>query len=247
VKALPTAAARNESPPSPIAAARDKERAAATPHDNDNDQLNKQEEKAAAPRRRGCSLSSQNGTATGIFQSLSLLLNAALMIYAHMGLSAVFVSNQVNIGEAIAAAEMEASSTTTPWFGNNNTACSVGDHARWTSVIGPHGRTGAQNQTFESSYCSTQYIHPNTQSLCLIDANCIAKCFTTLFNYTRPCADCFAAIPYCSLIYGCTAPCANAPQSSECHDCTLRCVCVSFCCCCCSTNARSKGIALTNT
>jgi hypothetical protein len=224
VVARPPTAARNESPPN---AARDKERAA-TPHDDNHDDQPSKEEEAAAPRRRCGSLSSQYGTATGIFQSLSLLLNAALMVYAHMGLSAVFVSNQVNIGEAIAAAETAAAAASTPsWFGNN-TACSVDDRVRWTSVIGPHGRTGAQNQTFESSYCSTQYINPDTRSLCLIDANCIAECFTTLFNYTAPCADCFATIPYCSLIDGCTAPCSSAPQSSECHDCTLRCVCLSF-------------------
>jgi hypothetical protein len=136
--ALPTAAARNESPPSRIASAHDKKRAV-NPH-NDDDQPNKEEEEGAAPSSSRRSLSSQNGTATGLFQSLSLLLNAALMVYAHMGLSAVFVSNQVNIGEAIAAAETAAASTTTPpWFGNN-TACSVDDRVRWTSVIGPHVR-----------------------------------------------------------------------------------------------------------
>jgi hypothetical protein len=114
-------------------------------------------------------------------------------------------------------------------------------------VIGPHGRTGAQNQTFESSYCSTQYINPDTQALCLIDANCIAECFTTHFNYTAPCADCFSTIPYCSLIDGCTAPCANAPQSSECHDCTLRCVCVSFFLVLFDKTLAAKALALANT
>jgi hypothetical protein len=122
-------------------------------------------------------LASQYQSSTGIYQSLSLILNTGLMIYAHVGLRAVFVSNQSNIGNAVA--QMTTSPPHQPAAGSTagQAACTAGDQTRWTSVIGPHGLTGANNKTYESSFCSTGYISPddNTQGLCLVDAPCIAK------------------------------------------------------------------------
>jgi hypothetical protein len=163
-------------------------------------------------------LASKYKTSTGINQSLSLILNAFLMIYAHYGLSAVFVSNHPNIATAVPASE------TTSDVLLDGAQCNTADRERWTSVIGPNGRTGAQNKTFESSYCSLGYMNPNTNGLCYVTAPCIAQCFTALFNYTEPCANCFAEIPLCSLNDGCTAACATAPQSEACFQCTKRCV-----------------------
>jgi hypothetical protein len=181
-----------------------------------------------APSVKKWALASKYKTSTGIFQTLSLILNAGLMIYAHVGLSAVFVSNQQNIGNAVASAQQtdggtaggqnDNTTTTTP---DGAAACTAGDQARWTSVIGPDDLTGANNKTYESSFCSTQYISPDTQGQCLVDAPCISKCFTTLFNYTESCADCFAAIPLCSLGDSCFV-CSGSPQSTECYNCTLR-------------------------
>lgn len=161
------------------------------------------------------SLASSYRTSTGIYQSLSLILNAALMVYAHVGLSAVFVSNQRQIGDAVASASTGDETTT-----DDGLACTESDQLRWTS-IGPDGLTGANNKTYESSFCSTGFIDPDTRGTCLVTASCISKCFSTQFNYTEPCADCFAAIPLCSLTDGCTV-CAFAPQSEECYVCTLR-------------------------
>jgi hypothetical protein len=190
------------------------------PHEETADQR----EDSATPPVKKWALASKYKSSTGIYQSLSLILNAGLMIYAHVGLSAVFVSNQQNIGNAVATAQQTDGSTA----GQNDTsttttACTAGDQARWTSVIGPDGLTGANNKTYESSFCSTRYINPDTQGQCLVDAPCISKCFTTLFNYTESCADCFAAIPLCSLVDSCFV-CSGSPQSPECYNCTLRCV-----------------------
>lgn len=170
------------------------------------------------------SLNSIYGSNTGGLQSLSLLLNAGLMVYAHVGLSAVFVSNQQQLSEVATSSEAPPVSIANETVASNGYvltgACNVTDYERWITPAGPFKYTGADNKTFESNYCARG--PPN----CLATGTCLSSCFEETFGYSAPCAECFGAIPGCTVIadFTCAAiTCGTDPFSEACWNCTVSC------------------------
>jgi hypothetical protein len=164
------------------------------------------------------SLNSIYGTRIGLLQSLSMILNTGLMIYSHVGLSAVFLSNQQRISDAVSA-----STNNNPSSNNSSTSnsslnltgiCNEADYAIWDKG------GGALNKSKEQNYCARQY----GGSGCLLTDTCNVECFTSVFGYSTECAACFAAVPRCSLLEGCAFLCQDQDgQSPECQACILPC------------------------
>ena len=148
---------------------------------------------------------------------LSLLINIALLIYAHTGLSAVILSNI----ERVETNESGNDDTTNSNNNNTNTnttagACTMNerDLDRW------YNNGGSIQKSSESSYCGTKYEGRG----CLTDAACTTECFVNVWNYTTECAMCFGPIPRCSLLDGCAGVCQiNNGVNEECQTCTKSC------------------------
>jgi hypothetical protein len=138
-------------------------------------------------------------------QALSLLVTIGLLLYAHLGLSAVILSNQQRIQDAEATTESSNNDI------NATGLCNENDQYRWT--VGG----GALNKSRESNYCAKGYA-------CFLDFDCTTTCMSTVFHYSMPCASCFAQIPQCSLNDGCAAVCqVQDGTSPDCAACTVRC------------------------
>jgi len=183
--------------------------------DSDKDRVNDGNldgcESEERPRK---SLNSIYGNRHGFWQSLSLVLNAGVMVYAHVGLSAVILLNQQRISEqqdSPAADDNPNSPSIVP--GTNLTGdCSAEDLEVWNA-------RGALNKTKESNWCAREYKGGG----CLLDPVCTEECFVNVWNYTAPCAACFADIPFCSLGEGCAFICQADGESEECSICTEPC------------------------
>ena len=173
------------------------------------------------PATTARSLSAVYGRRLGFWQSLSLLLNAGLMVYAHFGLSAVILSNQQRIEGTIDSNALGSNKTTS---GNSNTSsntssvvftatglCSQDDYVIWETG-------GMANRAKDGSFCALEY----NENGCILDQTCYAQCFETAFGYSTNCATCFAAVPLCSLQEGCFM-CQSDSESEECITCTIPC------------------------
>lgn len=176
----------------------------------------------APSARPGESLNRAYGNRWGLVSSISLILNAGLMVYAHVGLSAVILSNQKRIQDATASAAVATdgnSNNTNSTSDSNSTGdfvqtgnCAVSDNEIW--IAG-----GNYNKSQQSNWCAREY---NGEG-CLLDAACSTTCFVNVWNYTTPCAQCFADIPGCSLGQGCGFICQEDGLSEECSTCTEPC------------------------
>ncbi|GAX24144.1 hypothetical protein FisN_9Hh397 [Fistulifera solaris] len=151
------------------------------------------------------SLASKYSQRTGYLQTLSLVLNAALMLYAHLGVSGVIYSNQPRV---------DINTNTT----NNATGtCTLKDTEIWNAL------GGAANRSITNSFCSQQ-------TGCLVDVQCNTECFVENFGYSTACAECFAVLPQCGLQNGCAFACAQDSQSDQCQTCNLPCQQVFYNC-----------------
>ena len=112
---------------------------------------------------------------------VSLLINIVLLLYAHIGLSAVILSNIERVETNTESGNGNTNNTNTN--GTTGGACTMNesDLNRW------YNTGGAQQKSIESSYCGTQY----DGSGCLTGIECTIECFVTVWNYTKDCATCF--------------------------------------------------------
>mmetsp|Transcript_7525 Transcript_7525/g.13201 ORF Transcript_7525/g.13201 Transcript_7525/m.13201 type:complete len:677 (-) Transcript_7525:1979-4009(-) len=170
---------------------------------SDNADANKEENQLTSLHR-------YYGSRKGFFATLSMILNAGLMVYAHVGLSAVVLSSRPPIsGEQTAPA-----GTTPPITGDNFTGlCDDQDLMIWED------QGGRVNRSLHSNFCSREY---NGEG-CLLDQLCIQECFAATFGYSANCSTCFSAIPQCSFETGCALTCAADSFSVECKECNLPC------------------------
>jgi len=145
----------------------------------------------------------QFGNRMGMIQSISLILNAGLMLYAHLGLSATLVANQQRIGTA-------------PGVTNTNTSvCSPADNLLWEG-----GRD--VNKSIDSNFCARNHMFQDRAG-CFLDFDCNADCFVKAHGFTPECAECFASIPQCSFDAGCTQFCIADGENVECEECSRPC------------------------
>lgn len=140
----------------------------------------------------------------GISQTVSLILNAGLMLYAHLGLSGVIMTS-------LDPKTVVSESTV------NNTAdnCNENDEDIWTTNLG-HSTLPQQ-----SDFCIRSYGESGTG--CLANATCIESCVKDVHGYSDDCAICFGAILPCGVINDCTFLCIADSTSAECLDCLVPC------------------------
>ena len=159
---------------------------------------------AVAAVDRPTNINQYFGHKIGFLHMLSLALNAGLMVYAHVGLSAVIFSSQ------------DPASTTLPTVpGDNNTAtgqCSTADLTNYLAL------GGSDAQSEQSNFCSREY-----NGGCLIDTGCIEECFQSQYGYSADCSTCFSAIPICGFQQGCVADCLTDPSGDACRTCNIPC------------------------
>mmetsp|Transcript_346 Transcript_346/g.745 ORF Transcript_346/g.745 Transcript_346/m.745 type:complete len:594 (+) Transcript_346:121-1902(+) len=171
----------------------------------------------AAKRNLNC----YYGHKIGFLQSLSLLLNAGLMIYAHVGLSAVIfssrdpsitsiTSNDVDTTNVANDNSIDAVSNGTA---SSNGKCNEEDLEIWIST------GGEVNRPVHSNFCSRTY-----NGGCFINSDCIETCFQENYGYSAECSTCFGVIPQCSMNNGCTWLCAADSFGAECQECNIPCV-----------------------
>jgi hypothetical protein len=158
-------------------------------------------------------LNSYFGDKIGFAQTLSLVLNAALLVYAHVSLSAVIYSSRdpsITSSVNIASTELVDTNITSDADGK----CSVQDIEVWMA------RGGENERPLDSNYCSREYNNGG----CLIDVGCIQTCFEETYGYSSACSSCFAQIPTCSINTGCTFICAENSLGSACQQCNIPCI-----------------------
>lgn len=151
----------------------------------------------------------------GFYQTLSLILNAGLMLYAHLGLSAVIYSSRDPNITAVnnynrRTAETEGGGT-----------CNEQDTQNWIQ------NGGEATRPIQSNYCSRTYtssIGTNNNNICLTSASCISECFQLTYNYSAECSQCFAGLITCSVKNMCSFVCAADSFSDGCKACNLPCV-----------------------
>eukprot|EP00984_Skeletonema_dohrnii_P000418 scaffold144_cov94-Skeletonema_dohrnii-CCMP3373.AAC.1 len=98
-------------------------------------------------------INSYYGHKIGFYQTLSLLLNAGLMLYAHLGLSAVIYSSRDPSITALDSVALDDEGGTDTNNMTNSTAamCNEQDIDLWTAS------GGESNRPTQSNYCSRTY------------------------------------------------------------------------------------------
>ena len=154
---------------------------------------------APPPAKRN--INSYYGHKIGFLQTLSLTLNAGLMVYAHVGLSAVIFSsrdpdttaapNTNTEGGGGTTGNGDGISTSTPPGGGK---CNAQDLEQWIT------NGGESNRPTQSNYCSREY----NDGGCLLDSECVETCFQEMYGYSEECSACFGGVPGCSVSNGCT-------------------------------------------
>ena len=133
------------------------------------------------------------------FQSIS-----GLMVYAHVGLSAVILSSRdpsiTDVDSAAAANSVPTDTTAGAAAGVEETNASGSgkcnneqDIQTWIT----HG--GETTRPTQSNYCSREY----NSIGCFLDAVCIEECFQMEHGYSEECSTCFSVVPTCSATGGC--------------------------------------------
>eukprot|EP00985_Skeletonema_marinoi_P006241 scaffold2709_cov215-Skeletonema_marinoi.AAC.2 len=219
---IDTTAAKDTSPsPSPSPAD-----VSASPNSTDNNQGETDDQLSSIKNtpKKYRNINSYYGHKIGFYQTLSLLLNAGLMLYAHLGLSAVIYSSRdpsiTALDSAALGGDTDEGGTDTNNMTNSTAAtimCNEQDIDLWTES------GGESNRPTQSNYCSRTYTD-SSNKFCLVTASCISECFQSTYGYSETCSSCFAAIPTCSMRNLCTFLCAADSFSVECQECNAPCV-----------------------
>jgi hypothetical protein len=149
------------------------------------------------------SLNRYYGNRKGAIATLSMILNAGLMVYAHVGISAVVLSSQPPV-----SGDDNNEASQPPLSG----VCDQDDLQIWQTG-------GQENRAIHSNFCSREYQGTG----CLLDAACIGECFAGEFGYSQNCSTCFGAVPQCGFDQGCALICASDSFSVECQECNEPC------------------------
>ena len=159
------------------------------------------------------SMNSHYGGRASALHVLSLLLNTALMIYAHLSpLGEVYSSQDPELTSSALPATtstraralasllrgrltQEEESSETGGKCNNED-----DLQNWEIT------QGETQRPVMSNYCSREWLGtPPVEGAapCFLNATCIELCFVRVYNYTTECASCFSVVPECSVAAGC--------------------------------------------
>jgi len=164
--------------------------------------------------KQGRSMNSHFGGRASAFHALSLLLNTALMIYAHLSpLGEVYSSQNPELTSSALPATtstraraltslLPRSRSTQEEGGEAGGKCNNEDDLRNWAIA-----QGETQRPVMSNYCSREWLGttPPVEGAapCFLNATCIELCFVRVYNYTTECASCFSVVPECSVAAGC--------------------------------------------
>ncbi len=159
----------------------------------------------AAPSRKK-SINDYYGHKIGFFQTLSLVLNALLMVYAQVGQSGIVLSS-LNPNPTIPGFQDTS---------NNSTAEGVcnGQDLEIYKQKGGNASLPAQ-----VDYCTRSY-----NGGCILNGTCIELCFQDLYGYSSNCTTCIQPMPLCGISSGCALYCIVDGTASACVECLRPCI-----------------------
>ena len=149
------------------------------------------------------SINSYYPARVGILQTVSLILNAGLMLYAHLGLSAVILSSQDPTLTTRPALVEERDPPLSDPNDDTSAVIAAGRCTAQADLEALETSGGFEGRPETSNYCSREYEHTGGTG-CLLDADCIQTCFREEYGYSEDCSVCFSDIPQCSVNSGCT-------------------------------------------
>lgn len=163
------------------------------------------------------SINDYYGHKIGFFQTLSLILNAGLMVYAQVGLSGVVLSS-LNPDFLIVPSEFQSSTEDSINSGSvgggegGEGQCNTQDQEIW--------KLNGGNSTLvsQATYCLSTY-----NGGCFLDTTCVEGCFQELYGYSTDCIMCIGGLLPCGLARGCTFVCMGDAAGEECSDCLIPC------------------------
>mmetsp|Transcript_35984 Transcript_35984/g.61382 ORF Transcript_35984/g.61382 Transcript_35984/m.61382 type:complete len:556 (-) Transcript_35984:93-1760(-) len=149
-----------------------------------------------------CSINSYYARKVGLLHTFSLLLNAGLMVYAHLGLSGVIFSS------------LDPSSTAPSGNTDNDivSSCNEQDEEIWKA------NGGVSSLSPKAEYCISTF-----NGGCFTNSTCTELCVKE-DGYSDDCAICFGPLPQCGFDNGCTFLCLADSTSTECFDCLDPCI-----------------------
>lgn len=156
------------------------------------------------------SLNAVYGRIISFWQVISVLVNTGMMMYAHLGVSAVFFSNVQGLQTSnhVNAANNNAANGTSS---NLTGACTMEDINLWVN--------GADvNKSNDAIYCGYSYNHAG----CGLNEVCNTECFHSYVGYTVDCATCSAKGVTCLYQAGCFS-CLPGGNKSTCLICSAEC------------------------
>jgi hypothetical protein len=173
------------------------------------------------------SMSGHYGSKASALHVLSLLLNTALMIYAHLSpLGEVYSSQNPDLTSSLLPtskkrtltssslrsrvtqqAEEEESSEAAATTALETTTATGGEKCNNEDDLQNWVLTqGNTDRPVMSNYCSREWLDEGAAAAaapCFLNATCIELCFVQVYNYTAECASCFSVVPECSVAAGC--------------------------------------------
>ena len=158
-----------------------------------------------APSSKNKSINDYYGHKIGFFQTLSLTLNALLMVYAQVGKSGIVLSS-LNPNPTIPEFQ------STP----NNVGegrCNTQDEAIWKSY------GGNASLAPQGDYCARTH-----NGGCILNATCSEVCFQDLYGYSENCTSCLGQIFPCGVAIGCALQCIADGTAPACIECLMPCV-----------------------
>ena len=169
------------------------------------------------PTTKNRSINSYYGHKVGALHTISLILSVGLILYAHIGLSAVFLSSR---DPTITSSTNACASTTAAAAGtvNNTDKNNTSTNSTTTGEGVPTGADeeegglcdtqqdmmiwadigGMPGQGNQSVFCSTVW-----NGGCFLNTTCVEQCFQEEYGYTSNCSTCFGQVPVCGVANNC--------------------------------------------
>jgi hypothetical protein len=176
--------------------------------DEDNEAKNEKNNEGSSSTQKAPSknksINDYYGHKIGFFQTLSLFLNALLMVYAQVGESGIVLSSlnpnptmpkyqsEVNVGEG---------------------SCNAQDQEIWKM------NGGNVSLAPQGDYCARSY-----NGGCILNATCSEVCFQELHGYSSNCTSCLGQIFPCGIGIGCALHCIANGTAPACIECLMPCI-----------------------
>lgn len=140
-----------------------------------------------------------------------------LILYAHIGLSAVILSSRdptitsvANIGATSTTSNSNTTTATTTTNSTNGNATHSGEEGE-AAIVAAGGYCSSQTDTIlwtstnewsgqadQSVYCSTVW-----NGGCFLNVTCVELCFQEEYGYSEDCSKCFGLVPICGVTNNC--------------------------------------------